>query len=375
MMFARLLTNALSYMGLNRPLHIVMFGAGNPPATFISRQIDALHEAGVEVTIYPYTQQPHWRSKLLFKTGLPALLPAADRASLRSADVLHFQWLTDYLNFRQIAQRMRRPTVVSLRGRQINVVPHMPGRETYRHKLKRYLRDCHGYHGVSQATIYKAVEFGINPSRALAIYTPIDVDFFKPPVEPPPDAFPLQLVMVGALIWRKGFEYALDTLAQVIAARPGAVRMVIIGDGVERERIAYTAQDLGISASVKILGRLNKEGVRAVLHGSHIFLHTSLSEGLANVVVEAMACGLPVVTTDTGGMTEAVTDGIEGFVTPTRDPRAMASAIIRLIDSPDQRHAMGLAGRQRVLHQFTMTKHANDLLTLYRNAIQEAGYA
>lgn len=151
-------------------MHVVMLGAGNPPTTFISRQIDALRAVGARVTTY-LTTLSRWRLRLALKTSQQALLPAAAQTLLESADVLHFQWPTDILSYRRIAQLMHHPTVVSLRGRLINLVPYMPGREAYRRQLERYLGDCHGYHAVSKAIIHEAVGFGINQRRAIVIYT------------------------------------------------------------------------------------------------------------------------------------------------------------------------------------------------------------
>jgi glycosyltransferase involved in cell wall biosynthesis len=89
-----------------------------------------------------------------------------------------------------------------------------------------------------------------------------------------------------------------------------------------------------------------------------------LSEGLSNAALEAMACGLPVVTTDCGGMPEAITDGVEGFVVPLRDPHAMAKALSALASDVELRRRMGKAGRDRVLKQFTLGRQIEEFVSL-----------
>jgi glycosyltransferase involved in cell wall biosynthesis len=85
------------------------------------------------------------------------------------------------------------------------------------------------------------------------------------------------------------------------------------------------------------------------------------------VILEAMACELPVVATDCGGVREAVRDGVEGFVLPPRDPDRAAAALERLWREPELRLRMGRAGRARVLSEYTLERHLNDMETLYRD--------
>jgi len=103
-----------------------------------------------------------------------------------------------------------------------------------------------------------------------------------------------------------------------------------------------------------------------------VFLLSSLSEGISNAALEAMACGLPVVTTDCGGMREAVTDGIEGFVVPVRDPEAMAEALLRLWKDPELRRRMGEAARERVLREFRLDQQISAFLALFKDVIESS---
>ena len=118
------------------------------------------------------------------------------------------------------------------------------------------------------------------------------------------------------------------------------MRFEIIGDGPDRQRVLYTIHDLGLQECVRLLGKLAPDEVLHRLQQADAFLLSSLSEGISNAALEAMACGVPVVTTDCGGMREAVTDGEEGFVVPVRDAESMANALMKLAGDAGLRERM-----------------------------------
>ena len=142
----------------------------------------------------------------------------------------------------------------------------------------------------------------------------------------------------------------------------------IIGAGPDYSRLLYTIGDLHLEGNVHLHGRLAPLEVRNRLQEADVFLLSSLSEGISNAVLEAMACGLPVVTTDCGGMTEAVTDGVEGLVVPVRDPEAMAAALARLASEAKLSHHLGQAARQRILQEFTLDRQIEKFIELYQEA-------
>ena len=141
----------------------------------------------------------------------------------------------------------------------------------------------------------------------------------------------------------------------------------IIGEGPERQHITFTIHDLGLVDCVVLHGRQSPDEVRDQLRSADVFVLSSLSEGIANAVLEGMSCGLPVVTTDCGGMREAVTDGEEGFVIPVRDPQSMAAALEILAHDPDLRRRMGQAGRARVIKDFHMQDHVDAFISLFES--------
>ncbi len=185
------------------------------------------------------------------------------------------------------------------------------------------------------------------------------------------------MLSVGTLHWIKNFEDGVRAVA-LLAADGVPVRYEIVGaepplgdaaKPTDRPRLLYLIRELGLEGQVELVGELSHRETRDRMHGSDVLLHPSLSEGIANCVLEAMACELPVVVTDCGGMTEAVTDGVEGFVCPPRDPAALAGALGQLWRDPELALRLGEAGRRRILADFTLEAETGAYLELYRRVL------
>jgi glycosyltransferase involved in cell wall biosynthesis len=221
---------------------------------------------------------------------------------------------------------------------------------------------------VSEAIKREAIRYGLDPTKAWVIRPAVDPNFFRPREQYRSDDETFQVVTTGSLIWRKGYEYALLAVRRLVD-KGTPVRFDIIGDGPERQRILYTIHDLGLERQVHLYGPLAPDEVRDQLQQADVFLLSSLSEGISNAVLEAMACGLPIVTTDCGGMNEVVTDGVEGFLVTARDPKAMAQALWTLWENPALRKQMGQAGRQRIEASFTLSQQVQEFIGLCEHAI------
>ena len=179
-------------------------------------------------------------------------------------------------------------------------------------------------------------------------------------MEPKSNDSTFRIVTVGWVSWIKGYEYALLAVRRLLD-QGVSVQFHIIGDGAKRYRLLYTIDDLDLHGQVHLHGKLSSSEVRSRLQQADVFLLASLSEGISNAVLEAMACGLPVVTTDCGGMREAVTDGVEGLVVPVRDPEAIA-ALSRLASDRDLGRRMGQAARERILSEFTIKQQIDKFI-------------
>lgn len=283
-------------------------------------------------------------------------------------DVMHFEWNSEAVRYMQFWPLWSCPIVVSCRGSQINVRPHLPNNQKFVTGLAESFSRAAAVHCVSDAIMREAMKLGLEASKAVVIRPAVDTG------SPPPDRTktnvdkttvdPVEILSVGALTWRKGYEYALLAIHE-LQRRKLPVRYCIVGDGPDRERIVYTIRDLGLDEVVTLAGYVPPEDVRKYMERADIFLLSSLSEGIANAAIEAMASGLPVVSTECGGMGEVITDGTEGFLVPVRDPSAMASAMEEFIKDSTLRARMGFSARERVLREFRIEDQADQFLALY----------
>jgi glycosyltransferase involved in cell wall biosynthesis len=288
-------------------------------------------------------------------------LRAYARLAAVEPDIVQFEWSSAATHYASAIEALGRPVVLSCRGSEVNVNPHAPSKRRAAGALPLAFERATAVACVSEAIRAEAQLHGLDPAKARVVRTGVDLHGFRPPAEPRRAGGGFRVVAVGVLRWLKGWEYALLAVAEL--ARAGVpVSLGIfggdphrdMGQASERDRLVYTIDDLGLGDRVRLHGGVEPERMRDELQRADALLHPSLSEGLPNVVLEAMACGLPVVVTDVGGTAEAVTDGVEGLLVPPRDARAAAAALERLWRDPELRARMGAAGRARVERDFAL---------------------
>jgi glycosyltransferase involved in cell wall biosynthesis len=174
---------------------------------------------------------------------------------------------------------------------------------------------------------------------------------------------------IGRLSTEKGHSYLLRA-CQVVAAQRPHLHLVIVGDGPLRASLEREAAHLGIGKRVFFLGF--RADVPALMIQSELLVHPSLSEGLPNVILEAMALGLPVIATAAGGIPELIRDGETGLIVPAADVEALASAMLRLIDHPEAAHTLARQGHDSVVANFTVERMAEGLATVFAESARSS---
>jgi glycosyltransferase involved in cell wall biosynthesis len=129
--------------------------------------------------------------------------------------------------------------------------------------------------------------------------------------------------------------------------------------------------DPALTARVRFTGHIPHDQVMDRFRDAYVLIQPSISEALGNAPLEAMACGVPVIGTMTGGIPEAVVDGETGFLVTPGDARALANAILALLHDPARQHAMKDKARQRAVSRFSWDKVVNDLNSLYEEALAQ----
>jgi glycosyltransferase involved in cell wall biosynthesis len=297
------------------------------------------------------------------------------RLATRRPDLLQFEWPTSGIHYFSATEALPCPVLLTCRGSEINVAPHAPTMQATMRGLPRLFGRARAVACVSEALLTEATRYGLDPLKARVVRTGVDTGFFRPPPAGRSASGGLRVVSIGVLRWLKGWEYALLAVAE-LAGRGIPVSLALFGGdpdedmatASDRHRIEHTIADLGLADRVVVEGDTEPARVRDALQHADALLHPSLSEGLPNVVLEAMACGLPVVATDVGGTREALTDGVEGFLVPARDPQATAAALERLWHDPGLRARLGAAGRARVEAEFTLEAALDRWVAFYEEA-------
>lgn len=167
--------------------------------------------------------------------------------------------------------------------------------------------------------------------------------------------------LVGRIDTQKRVDLFLES-ARIVSIRIPAAHFLVVGDGPLLPEMKPLSERLAIGARVHFTGA--RDDVPALLSAMDLLVMTSEFEGLPNAVLEAMAAGRPVVSTDVGGCRELVVEGVTGHLVPPRDPEAIADRIVRILASPDRGRSLGAAGRHRALSEFSapaMAKRFEDL--------------
>jgi len=204
-------------------------------------------------------------------------------------------------------------------------------------------------------------QIGVPAGRFKVLYNGVDTQKFgaRSPREPRPE---ITLGSVGRLVKVKNYGLLLRTVARLPAEL--CWRLLLVGDGPERESLERMVRELGLQGRVQLLG--HREDVPELLSQFDIFVLPSLSEGMSNTLLEAMAAGVAVVASDVGGNREIIEPGRSGLLFRSDDLQAAVQAIGNLVADSDLRVRLAAAGLERAEKTFGMRAMLDAYEELYR---------
>jgi len=194
----------------------------------------------------------------------------------------------------------------------------------------------------------------------------IDInEFFPDHSKVNPDQF--QIVCISRVTPRKGIRFLVQAF-KVLAGRYTQIRMIIAGEGNELESLRQLVQGLGIEDKVVFLGAVPHDKVLEHYQKANVFVLPSLNEGMSNTMLEALACGLPIVATDTGGTKELVRDGKNGLIVKMKDSHDLVEKIEKIMLDRELEKRMGVASRL-MAEELSWGKVAGQYVDLYEKTV------
>lgn len=291
----------------------------------------------------------------------------------RKVRLIHARFGTLGVDLLGIKKRLKIPLLTSFHGSDLPT--NRKRKVSYRKKLKLLFKKGDAFTVPSHDMKKILIRHGCPKKKIYVQYSGINVREFTFSRRSLFRGEKTIVLSVGRLVEKKGMKYLLDAFSQVRRHIPNA-ELRIIGDGPLRKKLQRQARKNGMENRVKFLGKLPHEEVRREMGKAHIFVLASITakegnqEGIPNVLKEAQACGLPVVSTWHGGIPELVEHRKTGYLVPERSKKALARAMIRLMKNPEQWGSMGRRGREKVIDSFNMRKQIRKLEKLYRKLIK-----
>ncbi|GAB4415255.1 MAG: glycosyltransferase family 4 protein [Anaerolineales bacterium] len=178
---------------------------------------------------------------------------------------------------------------------------------------------------------------------------------------------PPRLLSVGRVVYQKGLDLAMRALAE-LKSQPWEWR--IAGDGPQMNSLKKLAAELGIEDRIRFAGWQSKEQLRERYQQANLFLFPSRHEGMPNAILEAMACGLPVIATQIAGNEELVVKNKTGLLVPPEDVDTLREALQTLLPDSARRFTMGQAARRRVEEHYSWTRVAEGYARLFEDLIE-----
>jgi colanic acid/amylovoran biosynthesis glycosyltransferase len=347
------------------------------------RLLDGLNVEGVASTLITDNYNTFWQKieRRLFRDfGWPKSQEFRDVEAYQPA-LVHVHFGTDAVAAWSWVKHLGVPMLVTLHGFDINISPDWwtSGRGgdyrcNYPKRLKKLAQEKNvSFIAVSQAIRQQAIEVYDIPAEKIAVlHIGVDHQAFSPGKTPIYQR-PLRVLFVGRLVEKKAASILIRAM-EIVQRQLAKAELTIVGDGPQRVELEQLANKLKVD--VNFLGEATNTAVRENLHEARIFCLPSITasngdaEGLPIVLLEAQACGLPVVTSARGGRDEGIAEGVTGFSFPEGDVAALASHLLRLLQDDNLVQKMSEAGPSFIAKNFRLDVCTNSLEAHYDSQLE-----
>ena len=212
-------------------------------------------------------------------------------------------------------------------------------------------------------------EYGLNPSDISVMYNGVDEKFFYPNQKTSRENGKY-IMYVGRIDREKGL-FDLIECGRYVCNEINNVNFILAGNGRDLSRLKHKTKKVGLENKFKFLGQVDKDKLVKLYQNASIFVLPSYHEGLPGVILEAMSCGLPVITTDVRGNIDLISNGKNGIVVPSRAPKKLADAIISVLNDDKMQKTLGKNARKTIEENYTWDIISSNFLGHYKSLIEE----
>ena len=285
----------------------------------------------------------------------------------RGADMMHIYFGHTGVHLLPFIQEWNRPCVVSFHGADVGIKQDI---ENYPGKLRALFDAVPVVLARSRSLTDRLIKFGCPPEKIHINRTGIPLNEFPAVRREFPNDGHWQILQACRLIDKKGLGSAIRAFA-IFAKEFPKSEFIIAGKGPLQPELQVLARQLGVAGKVHFCGFLSQADLRDLYGRVHIFIHPSETtpdenqEGVPNSILEAMATGLPVIATRHGGIPEAVTENLNGFLSDERDTESLGRSMVALANSPELYVRFSAAARLAVEENFDQERTIRELERIY----------
>ncbi|MDI6703988.1 MAG: glycosyltransferase [bacterium] len=294
---------------------------------------------------------------------------------LKENDVglIHARFAYGGIEMLNLSKRLNIPLLTTFSGMDVY---RFPRHLIYKRKLLRLFQEGDMFLVRSHLMEEDVVNLGCPPDKIQVLYGGIDIDKFCCRKARESTNGPIRILMCGRFVEKKGLKYGIHAFGN-ISSKYKDTELRIIGYGKLQKELEELCKRLSLEERVRFLGPLSHEKVREEMTQATFFLAPSITarngdkEGIPNVIKEAMACGLPVISTLHSGIPELVRDGKTGFLVKERDVSELVDRLDYLITHPEIWKELGGNGRKVVEERFNIKKQVRKLEEIYQSLIDK----
>jgi len=282
-----------------------------------------------------------------------------------SPDIIHFGFSGVALSYLSDIDKLKGKKVVSCRGTAENV--NLLVNKQRQVNLRKLFDKVDAIHCVSEALKRTVYSYCRQPNKFFVNNPAIDTEIFKRNVAYTTHS-PFIILSVGRFIFQKGYLVGLLAIKKLKEYNSN-FKWIIAGDGPQHDEMIFYIHQMNLKHHVVLVGNKNREEVIDLYKKACVFFLPSVTEGIANVVLEAMSMELPVVSSKCGGMEEVITHGENGLLSDVYDPESFAENLAELFENTELRIALGKAGRKKVSENFDLPKQIDKFESIYNQLL------